>query len=103
MIACMENAIVLTEAERMELNQRASSRSGRADDARRARLILLLEAAHTWARIRDKLDSNDTFRRTPSPRRSKRAFWNGRSSAKPRMARRSGALANPELSLALAT
>jgi transposase len=57
----MENTIVLTEAERMELNQRASSRSGRADDARRARLILLLEAGHTWAAIRDKLDCNDAF------------------------------------------
>src|SRR6202453_247307 len=61
MIVCMENTIVLTEAERMELNQRASSRSGRADDARRARLILLLEAGHTWAAIRDKLDCNDAF------------------------------------------
>src|ERR1039457_2958805 len=61
MIACMENTIVLTEAERMELNQRASSRSGRADDARRARLILLLEAGHTWATIREKLDCNDAF------------------------------------------
>jgi len=31
----MENTIVLTDAERMELNQRAASRSGRADSARR--------------------------------------------------------------------
>ena len=45
----------------MELSQRASSRSGRADDARRARLILLLEAGHTWAAIREKLDCNDAF------------------------------------------
>jgi transposase len=57
----MENAIVLTDAERMELNQRAGSRSGRADDARRARLLLLLQAGHTWAAIRDKLDCNDAF------------------------------------------
>jgi transposase len=57
----MENTIVLTEAERMELNQRANSRSRRADDARRARLILLLESGHTWAAIRDKLDCNDAF------------------------------------------
>src|SRR5271155_1091527 len=61
MIGCMENTIVLTEAECMELSQRASSRSGRADDARRARLILLLEAGHTWAAIREKLDCNDAF------------------------------------------
>jgi len=57
----MGNTIVLTEEERVELNQRAASRSGRADDARRARLILLLEAGRTWATIRDKLDCNDAF------------------------------------------
>ena len=45
----------------MELSQRATSRSGRADDGRRARLILLLEAGHSWAQIRDKLDGNDAF------------------------------------------
>src|SRR5260370_2243125 len=61
MIVLMENTIVLTDAERMELNQRAASRSGRADDARRARLMLLLEAGNTWAAIRDKLDCNDAF------------------------------------------
>src|SRR5204862_3383685 len=61
MMVFMENTIVLTDAERMELNQRAASRSGRADDARRARLMLLLEAGHTWAAIRDKLDCNDAF------------------------------------------
>jgi transposase len=61
MIACMRDAIKLTEAERMELGQRVSSRAGRADDARRARLILLLEAGHTWAQIREKLDCNDAF------------------------------------------
>jgi hypothetical protein len=57
----MGNTIVLTEEERAELNQRAASRSGRADDARRARLILLLEAGRTWATIRGKLDCNDAF------------------------------------------
>src|SRR6202008_631120 len=61
MIACMRDAIKLTEAERMELGQRVSSRAGRADDAGRARLILLLEAGHTWAQIREKLDCNDAF------------------------------------------
>ena len=60
MIVCM-STIKLSKAERMELNQRAGSRAGRADDARRARLILLLEAQHTWASIRDKLDCNDAF------------------------------------------
>ena len=57
----MENAIVLTDSERVELNQRVASRSGRADDARRARLMLLLDAGQTWAAIRDKLDCNDAF------------------------------------------
>src|SRR5258708_33234325 len=61
MIASMRDAIKLTEAERMELGQRVNSRSGRADDARRARLILLLESGHTWAQIREKLDCNDAF------------------------------------------
>src|SRR3989454_8589124 len=57
----MRNPIVLADAERVELNRRATSRSGRADDARRARLIMLLETGRTWAAIRDKLDCNDAF------------------------------------------
>ena len=57
----MNNPISLTEAERVELNRRATSRNGRADDARRARLILLLEGGRTWETIRDKLDCNDAF------------------------------------------
>src|SRR6201987_2043133 len=61
MIVFMRSTIGLTQSERMELSQRATSRSGRADDGRRARLILLLEAGHTWAQIRDKLDCNDGF------------------------------------------
>src|SRR5246127_2598354 len=61
MIGFMRSTIGLTQSERMELSQRATSRSGRADDGRRARLILLLEAGHTWAQIRDKLDCNDGF------------------------------------------
>src|SRR5215475_11469150 len=61
MIVLMKSTIILTESERMELSQRATSRSGRADDGRRARLILLLEAGRSWAQIRDKLDCNDAF------------------------------------------
>src|SRR5215813_3212170 len=57
----MMSTIRLTEGERRELGQRAASRSGRADDGRRARLILLLAARHTWAQIRDKLGCNDAF------------------------------------------
>jgi transposase len=44
----MSNAIHLTSVERMELERRAASRTGRAEDARRARLILLLSEGHTW-------------------------------------------------------
>lgn len=55
------STITLTEAERMELTRRMSSRAGRADDARRARLILLLESGDTWAKIRQKLGCNDAF------------------------------------------
>jgi transposase len=55
------STISLTEAERVELIRRMNSRAGRADDARRARLILLLESGATWATIREKLDCNDAF------------------------------------------
>ena len=53
--------ITLTDVERVELSRRAMSRAGRADDARRARLILLLDAGDTWAAVREKLDCNDAF------------------------------------------
>src|SRR5947208_9766241 len=68
----MSSTIGLTETERMELSHRATSRSGRADDGRRARLILLLEAGHIWAQIRDKLDCNDAFYRA-----LEQAVWAG--------------------------
>jgi transposase len=55
------STITLSDAERMELTRRANSRAGRADDARRARLILLLESGDTWVAIRGKLDCNDAF------------------------------------------
>jgi transposase len=57
----MSSTIILSAMEQAELNQRASSQAGRADEARRARLILLLEAGFTWAEIRDKLACNDAF------------------------------------------
>jgi transposase len=55
------STIALSKVERVELSQRATTQAGRADDARRARLILLLEAGETWAQIRDKLACNDAF------------------------------------------
>jgi transposase len=44
----MTDAITLTRTERMELERRVGSRTGRAEDARRARAILLLAEGHTW-------------------------------------------------------
>jgi hypothetical protein len=40
--------MILTKRERMELIGRARSRTGRAEDARRARVILLLIEGATW-------------------------------------------------------
>ena len=47
--------------EHEELSQRANRQCGRADEARRARRILLLGAGHTWASIRAKLNCSDSF------------------------------------------
>jgi transposase len=44
----MTDTITLTKSERMELERRVASRTGRAEDARRARAILLLSEGHTW-------------------------------------------------------
>jgi hypothetical protein len=51
----------LTKAERVELTKRANSRSLRAEDARRARCVLLLAEGNTWAGVRSKLECNDEF------------------------------------------
>lgn len=55
------STIKLSDVERVELSQRAASQAGRADSARRARLILLLDDGDTWAQIRQKLSCNDDF------------------------------------------
>ena len=57
----MTNAIVLTKAERMELERRAASRTGRAEDARRARVILLLAEGHTWDETCERLECSRGF------------------------------------------
>jgi len=44
----MNNTMVLTKRERMELTRRTRSRTGRAETARRARVILLLAEGATW-------------------------------------------------------
>jgi transposase len=53
--------MTLTDVERMELERRSRSRNGRADDARRARCILLLAAGANWAHIRTQLSCGDSY------------------------------------------
>src|SRR6202171_2874052 len=57
----MTNALSLTKTERMELTKQATSRTGRAEDARRARLVLLLAEGHTWDEICDRLPCSRGF------------------------------------------
>jgi len=57
----MPNTITLTKSERMELTKQATSRSARAEDARRARLVLLLAEGHTWDDICDRLPCSRGF------------------------------------------
>ena len=51
----------LTKSEQTELQRQANARNGRADSARRARLVLLLAEGCTWAEIRTKLDCADSY------------------------------------------
>ena len=57
----MANTITLTQAERVELTRQAASRTGRAEDARRARLVLLLAEGRTWDDICDRLPCSRGF------------------------------------------
>lgn len=57
----MSTPIHLTDEERAELRRQASQQSGPAALARRARLILLLDAGHSWTEILDKLDCSNDF------------------------------------------
>ena len=57
----MEKPIVLTKRERMELTTRAKSRTGRAEDARRARVILLLAEGRTWATVCEQVGCSRGF------------------------------------------
>jgi transposase len=57
----VEDVMKLTDGERMELQRQATVRTGRADAARRARLVLLLADGATWAEIRSKLDCSDSY------------------------------------------
>ena len=53
--------LTLTKVERTELGRRVASRKGRADEARRARCILLVAAGATWAEIRSQLGCPDSY------------------------------------------
>ena len=57
----MRDAIGLTDSELEELTRRAKSRTGRAEDARRARLILLLAEGHTWDEVSERIDCSRGF------------------------------------------
>src|SRR6266446_8317362 len=57
----MRDAITLSNSELMELTRRASSRTDRAEDARRARLILLLAEGHTWDEVSERIDCSRGF------------------------------------------
>jgi transposase len=53
--------MTLTDGERMELARRINSRNGRADEARRARCMVLLAAGASWGSIRTLLRCGDSY------------------------------------------
>src|SRR5487761_292819 len=57
----MRDAISLTNSELMELTRRANSRTDRAEDARRARLGLLLAEGHTWDEVSERIGCSRGF------------------------------------------
>jgi transposase len=57
----MRHTITLTKRERMELRRRANSRTGRAEDARRARVILLLAEGRTWDVVCERVACSRSF------------------------------------------
>src|SRR5690606_11045677 len=57
----VEGVMKLTKNERVELQRQANARNGRADSARRARLMLLLADGLTWAEIRPTLGCGDGY------------------------------------------
>src|SRR5436305_3486714 len=56
-----QTRVRLTSAERNELLERARSRSARAEDVRRARLILMLSADRSYSEISRALDCNPSY------------------------------------------
>jgi transposase len=60
-MALVTNTITLTKRERMELMRRATSRTGRTEDTRRALVILLLAEGRTWEVVCEHLVCNRGF------------------------------------------
>ena len=56
-----DQSLTLQRAERAELERRARSRSGRADEARVARVLLLLAAGATYREVAEKVDCSEPF------------------------------------------
>src|SRR5258708_6127255 len=59
--AMPQTPVQLTVEEREELETRTRSRSGRSDDARRARLILMLADGASYRTIAESLSCNEHF------------------------------------------
>jgi transposase-like protein len=57
----MRDAIILTNSERVELTRRTRGRTNRAEDARPARLILLLAESHTWDEVSERVGCSRGF------------------------------------------
>ena len=55
------NDLVLSSSEQSELERRARSRSGRADDARIARVLLLLAKGATYIQVQEKVGCSAPF------------------------------------------
>src|SRR5690349_13693532 len=62
------SAIILSIEELAELRRRSTSRTGRAENARRARVILLLSEGLTWDEVMERLDCSRGFVATWSQR-----------------------------------
>jgi transposase len=57
----LKTRIMLAPPERKELQRRARSRSGRADDVKRAKLILKLAAGHSYSRIMKSVECSQNY------------------------------------------
>jgi hypothetical protein len=61
LVGMTDQPLQLTPVERVELDRRMRSRRGRADDARVARVLLLLAEGLTYRAIAEKVDCSEPF------------------------------------------